>query len=91
MEKSKRRIYKDEDGTPVKAGDTIRFSYGIPPVPVTGTLFERDGKLIMPTPGHNPPEATIGSIIYHCGFFTLVRTKEESDALRAKFTADATT
>ena len=83
------RAYKDEDGRVVKAGDTIAFSFGIPPVRVEGTLFERHGKLIMPTPNHNPKEATIGQIKHHCELFWIVRTKEQSEALLLRFAPEA--
>ena len=63
------KVEKDEDGVPVYAGDTIAFSYGIPPVRVEGVLFERDGKLIMPTPAHTPKEATLAEIRRYCGIF----------------------
>jgi len=63
------KIEKDDDGFEVRAGDTISFSYGIPPRGVRGVLFERDGKLICPSPGHNPAEATLGQIRYHTGGF----------------------
>lgn len=64
---------KDMEGETVKAGDTIAFTYGIPPVRVEGVLFERDGKLIMPTPEHTPKEATLGQIRYNCGGFWKVQ------------------
>lgn len=44
----------DSDGNEVKAGDTIIFSYGIPPVKVIAPIEERDGKLWAITKGHNP-------------------------------------
>lgn len=70
-----KRIEKDGDGEEVKAGDRISFSYGIPPVRVEGVLFERDGKLIMPTSGHNPAEATLAMIRRHTGGFWKVQLK----------------
>ena len=63
------KIEKDEEGNEVHAGDKISFSYGIPPVRVEGVLFERDGRLVMPTPGHNPAEATLGDSRYHTSGF----------------------
>ena len=58
-------IARDKDGDAVKPRDRIYFTYGIPPVYVEGELFERDGKLIMPTPGHTPAEATLAMIRRH--------------------------
>lgn len=43
----------------IKEGDTIRFNYGIPPVSVNAEVIERDGILIMLTPGHSPEECTV--------------------------------
>ena len=60
---------KDCDGERVEAGDTIAFSFGIPPTLVEGVLFERDGKLIMPTPDHTPKEATIAALRRYVGIF----------------------
>lgn len=70
---------RDEDGELVQAGDTIAFSYGIPPVRVEGVLFERDGKLIMPTLGHTPKEATLNVIRKHCGIFWKVEPTTPQD------------
>lgn len=79
----------DMEGVTVKAGDRVAFTYGIPPVRVEGVLFERDGKLIMPTPDHNPPEATLPQINYHCGGFWKVGvTEEEWRAIRAAENAE---
>lgn len=50
---------KDSDGFIVKAGDLVGFSYGIPPVAVTGRLVEVDGELVLPTPGHTPSSARL--------------------------------
>lgn len=47
----------DSDGVEVKAGDKIRFGYGIPAVSVRrAPVVERDGKLLALTKGHNPSE-----------------------------------
>ena len=47
---------RDDDGKWVTEGDTVHFSYGIPPVGVSARIIERGGKLIGLCPGHNPPE-----------------------------------
>ncbi|MEL7447294.1 MAG: hypothetical protein AAGK02_16055 [Pseudomonadota bacterium] len=67
-----RRIYKDEDGTPVKAGDVIRFSFGIPPIIVDALVEDRDGKLWALTPDVNPKESTIGQLISNCGLINIM-------------------
>lgn len=72
-----KRIEKDGDGVEVKAGDRVYFSYGIPPVRVEGALIERDGKLIMPTPGHTPAEATLATIRRHTGGFWKVQPEPQ--------------
>ena len=64
----------DNDGNVVKAGDKISFSFGIPGRRVEGVLFERDGKLIMPTPDVTPKEATIAMLRKHVGGFSAVRS-----------------
>lgn len=64
---------RDSDGEIVKAGDRIYFSFGIPARRVEGVLFERDGKLIMPTPDVTPKEATLGQLRYHVGCFWKVK------------------
>ena len=66
-------IERDNDGEEVKAGDRIYFSYGIPPNRVEGTVIERDGKLILPTPGHTPTEATLTTIRRCTGGFWKAR------------------
>lgn len=60
---------KDNDGFDVGPGDKISFSYGIPPVRVNGKIVERDGKLIVLTPGHNPAEANLRTLRQHVGAF----------------------
>jgi len=60
---------RDDDGEWVRAGDTIRFSYGIPPVPVLAQVIERDGRLIGLCPGHNPPEFPLRGLRRHVGWW----------------------
>lgn len=69
----------DNDGEKVEAGDSIYFSFGLPPRCVEGVLFERDGTLIMPTPDLTPKEATIGQLRYHVGGFWKVTTQQKKD------------
>ena len=66
---------KDNDGETVRAGDTISFSFGIPPKRVEGVLFERDGKLIMPCNGVTPKEASLEQLRRHVGGFWKVGKK----------------
>lgn len=61
------RCYRDDDGEFVYAGDTVSFSYGIPPVGVRGKVFERDGDLWVSTPGHKPKECRLRSLRRYVG------------------------
>jgi hypothetical protein len=49
----------DDDGTRTYAGDSIRFSFGIPPTLVTAKIIERNGRLVALTPRHNPTECNL--------------------------------
>ena len=50
---------KDSEGNWVKAGDLVGFSYGIPPICVRGRVVDRNGVLMLPTPGHTPEIASL--------------------------------
>jgi hypothetical protein len=50
---------KDSDGTPIKNGDIVGFSYGIPPVHVRGRVIGGGDDFQLPTPGHKPPIVTL--------------------------------
>jgi len=60
-------VMLDDDGVRVRAGDRVRFSYGIPPVAVESKIVQRSGKLIALTPGHNPAECTLRSLRRNVG------------------------
>ena len=59
------RPIRDDDGIAVKAGDVIHFAYGIPPVRVKAAVIDRDGKLIVITVGHKPPECPLATLRKH--------------------------
>lgn len=59
----------DDWGNEIKSGDTVSFSYGIPPVRVVAPIVERDGELIAITAGHNPPECPLRELRQSCGSF----------------------
>ena len=61
------KYHKDDDGRPTRAGDTIFFSYGIPPAYVTAEIIERNGRLIALTPGHRPSECPLNTLRRHVG------------------------
>lgn len=56
------KAIKDDWGNIIKAGDTISFSYGIPPVGVKAKVEERNGILWVLTPEHNPKESKLSYI-----------------------------
>lgn len=56
------RYCMDSDGHRTYAGDTILFSYGIPPVRVTAEIVNRNGKLVALTPGHSPSSCTLSRL-----------------------------
>lgn len=60
---------KDNWGVEINAGDTVSFSYGIPPIGVKGEVVQRGGSLIVLTPGHNPDECNLRSLRGHVGDF----------------------
>lgn len=53
---NKRRRGRTHNGIEIKPGKIAHFIYGIPFVVVNAPIIERDGKLIMLTPDHNPQE-----------------------------------
>jgi hypothetical protein len=62
-----RLVMLDDDGNRVSAGDSVRFSYGIPPVCVLAKLVQRGKQLIALTPGHNPTECNLRRLRKHVG------------------------
>lgn len=60
-------VLLDDDRVPVKAGDTVRFSYGMPPVVVDAKIVQRRGQLIALTPGHYPAECNLRSLRKYVG------------------------
>lgn len=65
------RPITDEDGAVVKAGCTINFGYGIPPVGVYAKVVERNGELIALTPGHNPAQCAVSYIKKYFNFWVV--------------------
>ena len=49
----------DDDRQKVRAGDSIFFTYGIPPVRVIAPIIQRGKHLIALTPGHHPSECNL--------------------------------
>lgn len=65
---------KDEDGLPIRAGDVIQFSYGIPPVRVEAKIKDIDGTLYAMTPGHKPDKCRLSELRRHVGNFYRIRS-----------------
>ena len=65
----------DSVGNEIKAGCTLLFSYGIPPVEVAAKVIKRGRELIALTPGHDPAEANVREITPF--FDCLVQTSQE--------------
>jgi hypothetical protein len=57
----------DNDGAEVRHGDTIGFSYGIPPVGVRAQVVQRGKSLFALTPGHTPAECSLRSLRRYIG------------------------
>ena len=60
-------VLLDDDRVQVKAGDTVRFNYGIPPVVVDAKIVQRRGQLIALTPGHDPAECNLRKLRSYVG------------------------
>lgn len=57
------KVYRDDDGTRIRAGMHLRSSYGIPPVRIVGEVVYRGTRLWVLTPGHNPPEISLAQFM----------------------------
>lgn len=64
--------FKDEDGKAICVGDTIHFSYGIPPAGVDAPIISVDGEFFAITEGHNPPRSLLSELAEHVGQYWLV-------------------
>ena len=60
-------VLLDDDRTPTRAGDTVCFNYGIPPIGVRAKIIQRGRSLIALTPGHTPPECKLRTLRRHVG------------------------
>jgi len=68
---SKSNRILDLDGRVVQAGMSVRFSYGIPPVPVLAPVVDRDGVLVALTTGHHPAECELRKLERYVGGFLI--------------------
>ncbi len=64
---SRELVLLDDDRQPTRAGDTVSFNYGIPPVAVRAKIVQRGRSLIALTPGHTPAECNLRTLRRHVG------------------------
>lgn len=57
----------DDDGFAVSSGDTVMFTYGIPPVRVNAKLVMRNGSLIALSKGHTPDRCYLRALRRYAG------------------------
>ena len=62
---------KDRHGVIVKQGDTLSFSFGIPPIAVRAEVILRDNQLVVLTPNVNPKECLLSDLEGYIGEFEL--------------------
>ena len=67
MSDKKLVVLLDDENQKVSSGDTVNFSYGIPPVCVRAKLVQRGRQLIALTPGHKPAECNLRSLRKYAG------------------------
>jgi hypothetical protein len=60
-------VLRDDARTPTRAGDTVCFSYGIPPLAVRAKIVQRGRCLIALTPGHTPAECNLRTLRRYVG------------------------
>ena len=65
-------MIRDSDNKIVREGDTIQFSYGIPPVKVLAPVKKIRGVLWAMTPEHNPKKCKAEDLRRHVGDFYVV-------------------
>lgn len=65
----------DDDRCRVTAGDTVLFTYGIPPIVVRARIRHIDGVLWVMTPGHRPDSVRLRELRSMVGGFYKVCEK----------------
>lgn len=60
---------KDSNGEEIREFDWVHFSYGIPPVGVTGEVIKDGGKYWVLTPGHFPDRCLLHRLKEYVGDF----------------------
>ena len=64
---SGRLVLLDDDKQPTREGDTVFFTYGIPPVGVRAKIVRRGNSLIALTLGHKPRECNLRALRKYVG------------------------
>lgn len=57
----------DSDGADIYMGDTLRSSFGIPPVAIKGKVGHESGEYIVKTPTSDPKQCTLDEFFEHLG------------------------
>lgn len=70
------KYYYDDDGNRVTEGDTIHFSYGIPPIGVDAPIERINSILYAMTPGHNPKKCRLSELYEHVGNFYKIEAEK---------------
>jgi hypothetical protein len=76
----------DNDGAEVRHGDTIGFSYGVPPVGVRARVEQRGKSLFALTPGHARAECNLRSLRRYVGEWFRMPNELLSDAAKRPHT-----
>lgn len=63
---------KDADGNDIYVGDSVNFSFGIPPTGVIAPIAFIDGGFFAITDNHNPPKSLLSELKEHVGEFFLM-------------------
>lgn len=67
-----RTVEADINNVEVEKGDIVRFSYGIPPISAEAEIIEREGKLVVSTPKHDPISCFLSQLEELVGEFEIV-------------------
>ena len=62
-----RKFLRGYDGVPAGDGDSIEFSYGLPPVRVIAEVKQIGKSLVVLTPGHEPEQCNLRSLRQYVG------------------------
>ena len=73
MSNNKPPRFKDDDGEWVYAGDTITFSYGIPPINVRAKIINRSGTLWVLPKNQRCAECCLRSLRLYVGSWWKVK------------------